>query len=193
VELEGDERTILLVESSVNMQDAIRNALKKRGYRVLVFGNPHRALQRFQDYAQDAYYSEYAIRRIVGRLQRAITEGFLLACLQKRLNPLQLLRCYHTRLLLLFGVLYLLIQASIIHYWIPQETSRLADGVAFFLLISFIAWFHHYRAYWCVIPALYVTLQYWLERRILPSAQLSCGLNDDFLCIPDRWPWQVHY
>ncbi len=50
VELEGDERTVLLVESSVSMQDAIRNALKKRGYRVLVFGNPHRALQRFEDH-----------------------------------------------------------------------------------------------------------------------------------------------
>jgi serine/threonine protein kinase len=52
VEREGDERTIMLVESSVNMQDAIRNALKRRGYRVLVFGSPHRALQRFQDHLE---------------------------------------------------------------------------------------------------------------------------------------------
>lgn len=50
VELEGDQRTILLVESNVKMQDTIRNALKKRGYRVLVFGSPHRALQRFRDH-----------------------------------------------------------------------------------------------------------------------------------------------
>jgi CheY-like chemotaxis protein len=42
----------MLVESSVSMQDAIRNALKRRGYRVLVFGSPHRALQRFQDHLE---------------------------------------------------------------------------------------------------------------------------------------------
>jgi serine/threonine-protein kinase len=50
LELEGDERTIMLVESNVRMQDTIRNALKKRGYRVLVFSSPHRALQRFHDH-----------------------------------------------------------------------------------------------------------------------------------------------
>jgi len=50
VELEGDARTILLVESNVARQDAMREALKKRGYRVLVFSSPHRALQRFQEH-----------------------------------------------------------------------------------------------------------------------------------------------
>ncbi|MHB0958376.1 MAG: serine/threonine protein kinase [Pirellulaceae bacterium] len=50
LEREGDDRTIMLVESSVKMQDAIREALKKRGYRVLVFSSPNRALQRFEDH-----------------------------------------------------------------------------------------------------------------------------------------------
>jgi hypothetical protein len=40
---------------------------------------------------------------------------------------------------------------------------------------------------------MYVTFQYWLEGRILASGELGCGSNDEFLCIPDRWPWQVHY
>jgi eukaryotic-like serine/threonine-protein kinase len=61
VELEGDQRTILLVESSVKMQDTIRNALKKRGYRVLVFGSPHRALQRFQDHVDAEPLADCAI------------------------------------------------------------------------------------------------------------------------------------
>ncbi len=47
---EGESRTVLIVESNVDMQNALRNALKKRGYRVLVFGNPKRASQRFEEH-----------------------------------------------------------------------------------------------------------------------------------------------
>ena len=47
LEREGEDRTVMLVESSISMQDTIRNALKKRGYRVLVFGDPRRALAAF--------------------------------------------------------------------------------------------------------------------------------------------------
>ena len=50
LEREGEDRKIMLIESNVKLQDAIRDALKKRGYRVLVFGSPSRALQRFQDH-----------------------------------------------------------------------------------------------------------------------------------------------
>jgi PleD family two-component response regulator len=52
LEREGEARTIMLVERSVNMQDTIRKALKKRGYRVLVFGSPSRAFQRFEDHLE---------------------------------------------------------------------------------------------------------------------------------------------
>ena len=52
LEREGEDRTVLLIESSISMQDAIRNALKRRGYRVLVFGDPHRAIQRFEDHRE---------------------------------------------------------------------------------------------------------------------------------------------
>jgi hypothetical protein len=151
------------------------------------------ALGRFLDYSQDSYFNNYPVRKIVGRLQRALAFGLVLGCLQARLRPLQLLRCRLTQLLLLFGLLYLGIQTSINMLWLPQITCRLADGVAFFLLILYLAWLHYYRVYWCVLPALYVTLQYWLEGRVLLSGSLDCGRNDEFLCIPDRWPWQVRY
>jgi hypothetical protein len=151
------------------------------------------ALDRFIDYSQEDYFNSYPLRSIVGRLQRAMALGLVLGCLQAQLDPRRLLRCRITQLLLLFGLLYLGIQASISHLWLPQITSRLADGVAFLLLILYLAWLHTYRVYWCVLPALYVTLQYWLEGRLLPSGSFPCGENDEFLCIPDRWPWQVHY
>lgn len=151
------------------------------------------ALDRFSDYVQDDYFNNYPVRKIVGRLQRALALGLLLGCLQARLRPLQLLRCRLTQLLLLFGLLYIGVQTSINALWLPQITCRLADGLAFFLLILYLAWLHHYRVYWCVLPALYVTLQYWLEGRLLPSGSFACGQDDQFLCIPDRWPWQVRY
>ncbi len=49
---EGDGRTIMLVESKLELQNAIRERLKKRGYRVLVISDPGRALMRF-DPAED--------------------------------------------------------------------------------------------------------------------------------------------
>ena len=46
---EGHGKTILVVESDVGMQDVLRKQLKKHGYRVLVIGDPQRAIARFQD------------------------------------------------------------------------------------------------------------------------------------------------
>ena len=46
--LEGASRTVMLIESNLKMQDLLRDRLKKHGYRVLVIGNPERALSRFQ-------------------------------------------------------------------------------------------------------------------------------------------------
>jgi len=48
-ELEGLSKTIMVVESKMEMQDLLREKLKKYGYRVLVFSDPNRALSRFQD------------------------------------------------------------------------------------------------------------------------------------------------
>lgn len=47
--LEGQGKTVLLVESNKEMQDMLRELLKKRGYRVLIISDPDRAVQRFED------------------------------------------------------------------------------------------------------------------------------------------------
>ena len=46
---EGKSRRVMIIESRVPMQDVFRKKLKERGYRVLVFGHPDRAMQRFED------------------------------------------------------------------------------------------------------------------------------------------------
>jgi eukaryotic-like serine/threonine-protein kinase len=46
---EGESRSVMIVESRAEMQDAFRDLLKRRGYRVLVISDPQRALARFED------------------------------------------------------------------------------------------------------------------------------------------------
>lgn len=44
---EGEGYIVMLVESKANLQNAIRDRLKARGYRVLIIQDPNRALARF--------------------------------------------------------------------------------------------------------------------------------------------------
>jgi serine/threonine protein kinase len=46
---EGQQRTLLVVESKMEMQDLLRDRLKKHGYRVLLFSDPTRAINRVLD------------------------------------------------------------------------------------------------------------------------------------------------
>ncbi len=45
--LEGQGKTVLVVENRAELQDLLREKLKKRGYRVLVYSDPERALAKF--------------------------------------------------------------------------------------------------------------------------------------------------
>jgi PleD family two-component response regulator len=44
---EGEGYVVMLVESKAGLQNAVRERLKSRGYRVLVISDPNRALSRF--------------------------------------------------------------------------------------------------------------------------------------------------
>lgn len=46
---EGQGKTVMLVESAVEIQNVLREKLKRHGYRVLVLSDPGRALARFED------------------------------------------------------------------------------------------------------------------------------------------------
>jgi eukaryotic-like serine/threonine-protein kinase len=47
--LEGFGKTVLFVESNLEMQNVFREQVKKRGYRVLIVSDPVRAIQRIED------------------------------------------------------------------------------------------------------------------------------------------------
>lgn len=49
VDAEGNQRSVMVIEGDIKMQDTFRDALKRSGYRVLVMSDPQRALARFAD------------------------------------------------------------------------------------------------------------------------------------------------
>lgn len=48
LEREGENHSVMVVESNIEMQDALRDLLKRRGYRVLVIGDAGRAMSRWE-------------------------------------------------------------------------------------------------------------------------------------------------
>lgn len=52
--MEGASRTVMVVAPNVTLQNALRDNLKKYGYRVLIYGDADRAIARFEDDQQSA-------------------------------------------------------------------------------------------------------------------------------------------
>jgi serine/threonine-protein kinase len=48
-EQEGANHTVMIVESNSDLQNVLRDKLKKHGYRVLVISDPMRAVERFKE------------------------------------------------------------------------------------------------------------------------------------------------
>jgi hypothetical protein len=152
------------------------------------------AVEKLNTYAHEIrFFSHYAVRREVLLQEGAMLLAVLVTCFRRRLGPRDLLSCPRSRVLAVFMLLFASLQASVVWQWWPQITFRLADVAGLFLLVSVLAWLHHYRAEHFLLPALALTLHYWLADRILASGQFACGQDDQFLCIPDRLPSQVRY
>ena len=144
-------------------------------------------------WSQQGYANSYPLAAAVGRLQLAMAIGVVLSCQQRRVGLARFLACDRGRQLVLYALVYGLVEGALALGLVPQITSRLADPAGFFLLIVWLAWLERYRCLWAALPALLVTLDYWLVERLAGSQALHCGSNDTFLCVPDRWPWQVRY
>ncbi|GDX74085.1 hypothetical protein LBMAG40_07420 [Cyanobium sp.] len=144
-------------------------------------------------WSQQGYANSYPLAAAVGRLQLAMAIGVILSCQQRRVGLTRFLACDRGRQLVLYSLVYGLVEAGLALGLVPQITSRLADPAGFFLLIVWLAWLERYRCLWAALPALLGTLDYWLVERLAGSQALLCGSNDTFLCVPDRWPWQVRY
>jgi hypothetical protein len=72
------------------------------------------ALQKLNDYAcLMSFFSHYAVRREALLLEGAMAFAVVRICLQRGLGRRQLWACPRTRVLGLFALLYLLLQASV--------------------------------------------------------------------------------
>ena len=144
-------------------------------------------------YAQhNSFFSSYPVKPVVLRGEVALLGGVLISCFRKGIGFKQFVRCRWSQLLSLFVVLYGFIQLSIVWRILPQITFRFADVVGLFLLLIALQWFRHYQSLWLLLPLLLNGLLVWANQVWSPSG-LNCGVDDDFLCIPDRLPWLIRY
>ena len=152
------------------------------------------ALEKLWLYSsQETYFPSYALRPEVIRLQLAMALGVVLTCWHRRLGWQQWLACDSSRTLVIFSLLFCFLQQSLQWNLQVSITSRLVDAVGLYLLILWLGWLQRHNCCWAGVPALVVTLDAWLLGRLLESFTLSCGSNDEFLCVPDRWPWLMRY
>jgi MFS family permease len=150
--------------------------------------------EKLADYlVRQTYFPRFLLSSATGRLQLSMVVAVVVGCWSARLDWRTIRQCRSSRNLVFLFLLLLLLQFLVDREWAPQLISRFQDGVAFYLLVAFLAWTTRYHLGYLVTLPLLVTLDYWLFERIIPSGLLACGANDEFLCIPDRWPWQVVY
>lgn len=136
VEREGENYTVMLVESSISMQDRMRKALKKRGYRVLVFGSPRRARQRFEEHLEQEPLADCIIFS-AGELgdeavdafnefgEDELTSNIPAILLVKRTNKKQIrqAKTSERRILLPLGLKIKQLRAKLLHLVKAQEPS----------------------------------------------------------------------
>lgn len=71
-DMEGTSRTVMVIESNIEVQNQLRERLKRHGYRVLLTNDPERALLRFEN---DAVLPDCVVFG-TGELGRAALDAF---------------------------------------------------------------------------------------------------------------------
>ena len=71
---EGIGKTVLVVESNVEMQNMLREQLKQRGYRVLITNDPKRAIERFENEIRTADCAVFSAQDLGSRAVEAFNQ-----------------------------------------------------------------------------------------------------------------------
>ena len=138
------------------------------------------------------FFSSYSIHRSVLISEFLLLVAVLFTCKKKKISWPAFRQCYASRALLFYSLIFIVIQLGVRFEVYPQVAFRFADPIGLFLLLSAFHWFQIYSSKQMLIPLLAYSLLIWGKQLIDPNG-LNCGLDDDFLCIPDRWPWQIVY
>lgn len=156
--------------------------------------NGRSAREKLIDYLwNQSYFPTFLLRPEVDSLLLAMTISGAAAIWLSRSSGKELLRSPLPRCTAFFLLAIFLLRLSIRHSFFPQITSRFQDAVGFYLLIVFLAWLSECSLQRLSVIPLAATLHYWLFDRLGFSGLIQCGRNDEFLCIPDRLPWQINY
>ena len=149
-------------------------------------------IAKLQGYAGFGFFSTYLIKPQVLRNECLIVGSIVLVWLRQRFSWQEFWGQREGLALMTYFLVFIGLQGSLIWEWFPQLTFRFGDTVGCFLLLSFFAWLHRRNALMLLLPILALNLWVWTDRVLWPEG-LDCGRDDDFLCVPDRWPWLIHY
>ena len=140
---------------------------------------------------KSSYFNSYALKGAVFWMEAASLITVLLTCWRARLGPAALGRCHDSRTLLLYTLLLAGVQLTVALEVMAPITSRFLDPIGLFWMLSLMAWTRRRGCPWALIPVMLVSGVYFIDDRILFSGSIRCHVDDQFLCLPDRWPWQV--
>ena len=149
-------------------------------------------LEKLNNYLFEAqYFNTYGLRKAVFGLELAALVAVMLTIWRARLNRMTMAADHDARTLFAYSVLLGLVQLSMATGVMAPILSRCLDPIGLFWLLSLMVWTTRQGCAWTLIPALVVVGESFIDDRILVLE--DCINGDQFLCIPDRWPWQVSW
>ena len=149
-------------------------------------------MEKLNNYLFEAsYFNTYGLRNEVFGLELAGLVGVLLTIWRSRLSPAAMAADHDARTLFGYTLMLGLVQLSMATGVLAPVISRCMDPIGLFWLLSLMVWTSRQGCPWALIPALLVVGESFIDDRILEME--DCIGGDGFLCIPDRWPWQVRW
>ena len=149
-------------------------------------------LEKVNNYLFEAqYFNTYGLRKAVFGMELAALIAVLLTIWRARLSLTAMARDHDARTLFAYSVLLGSVQLSMATGVMGPILSRCLDPIGLFWLLSLMVWTTRQGCAWTLIPALLVVGESFVDDRILVLE--DCIKGDQFLCIPDRWPWQVRW
>jgi hypothetical protein len=157
----------------------------------IAFSQPA-VLDKVSNYLFEAqYFNTYGLRKAVYGVELAALIAVLLTIWRTRRSLTAMARDHDARTLFAYSLLLGTVQLSMATGVLAPILSRCLDPIGLFWLLSLMVWTARQGCAWTLIPAFLVVGESFIDDRILVLE--DCINGDQFLCIPDRWPWQVRW
>ena len=149
-------------------------------------------IEKLSNYLFEAsYFNTYGLRKAVFGLELSALVAVALTIWRARLRPAAMAADHDARTLFAYSLLLGLIQLSMATGVLAPILSRCLDPIGLFWMLSLMVWTARQGCAWALLPALAVVGESFIDDRILRLE--DCIGGDQFMCLPDRWPWQVEW